>query len=287
MQVVYIDSLFLLNAIMDYLLLLASARLAGEPLRRLRIAAAALLGGGYAAAVCLPGMEWLSAPVCKIAAAVLMVLVGLGSGRRLLRQTVIFFLLAFALGGGVLAVALLSGRGLHPVRGFLFTGTDVKSVLLTAACCCVLWSVLLKGSGRRNVVSGELVNVGVRVHERQIDFTALLDTGNTLTDPVSGCGVIVMDWETALPLLGGECALRPGELSDPIRAVGRLNAGRWQGRWGLIPYRAVGVECGMLVTLRPDRVWIRGREQGRIRLALSPTPVSPGGSWHGLVAEGM
>jgi len=52
-QVVYIDSLFLLNTMMDYLLLIASARLAGEPLRRLRIAVAALLGGGYAAAVCI------------------------------------------------------------------------------------------------------------------------------------------------------------------------------------------------------------------------------------------
>ena len=34
--VIYVDTLFLLNAIIDYLLLLSAARLAGEPLRRLQ-----------------------------------------------------------------------------------------------------------------------------------------------------------------------------------------------------------------------------------------------------------
>lgn len=38
MTVIYVDTLFLLNTMVDYLLLLASARLAGEPLARLRFA---------------------------------------------------------------------------------------------------------------------------------------------------------------------------------------------------------------------------------------------------------
>ena len=57
MTVVYIDSVFVLNALMDYLLLLSAGRLAGVPLRRGRYVLGALLGGGYAAAVFLPGME--------------------------------------------------------------------------------------------------------------------------------------------------------------------------------------------------------------------------------------
>ena len=32
--VIYVDTLFLLNAVIDYLLLLSAARLSGEPLRR-------------------------------------------------------------------------------------------------------------------------------------------------------------------------------------------------------------------------------------------------------------
>ena len=41
---VYIDSLFLLNFVVNSLLLLAAARLAGEPLARLRMAGGEALG---------------------------------------------------------------------------------------------------------------------------------------------------------------------------------------------------------------------------------------------------
>ena len=51
MTVVYLDSVFTLNTLMDYLLCLATARLAGIPLRRGRYLLAALAGGAYAAAV--------------------------------------------------------------------------------------------------------------------------------------------------------------------------------------------------------------------------------------------
>ena len=71
MTVIYVDTLFLLNAMVDYLLLLAAARLAGEPLTRLRFLLGALLGGGYAVAIFLPGLAFLRHPLCRGAAAAL------------------------------------------------------------------------------------------------------------------------------------------------------------------------------------------------------------------------
>lgn len=60
MTVVYLDRVVLLNLAVDYLLLLATARLAGLPLRRGRLALAAALGALYAAAVFLPGCRMLA-----------------------------------------------------------------------------------------------------------------------------------------------------------------------------------------------------------------------------------
>ena len=57
--VVYLDSVFVLNGLMDYLLALCAARLAGVPLRRGRYVLAGVLGGAYAAAVFLPGLSFL------------------------------------------------------------------------------------------------------------------------------------------------------------------------------------------------------------------------------------
>ena len=74
MTVVYVDSVFVLNALMDYLLVLCAARLAGIPLRRRRYLLAGLLGGAYAVAVFLPGLGFLSATPVKLAAGILLAL---------------------------------------------------------------------------------------------------------------------------------------------------------------------------------------------------------------------
>ena len=66
MTVIYVDTLFLLNGVIDYLLLLAAARLAGEPLARWRFALGGALGGLYAVAIFLPGCAFLAHPLCRL-----------------------------------------------------------------------------------------------------------------------------------------------------------------------------------------------------------------------------
>lgn len=122
MTVVYVDSVFILNGVMDYLLLLVTARLAGIPLRRRRYLLAALAGAAYAVAVFLPGMGFLSAPPVKAAAGVLMALIAYGGETRLARLTLLFFALSCALAGSVLALGLLAG-GSVPVTGECSTRT--------------------------------------------------------------------------------------------------------------------------------------------------------------------
>lgn len=282
MTVVYLDTLFVLNALMDYLLLLASARLAGEALHRGRMALGSLLGGAYAAAVCLPGMEFLAHPFCKVGWAVLMVVVGLGATRRLLRQTVIFFLLSCAFGGGALAIALLGGRGMSLGGGIIYSGMDLKTVLLSGAGCYVLMTLFMSRAGRHSAAAGQIVPVGLRIGDREINFTALVDTGNTLSDPVGGHGVLVAEWESVACLIP---ELEWEDLSDPARGFARLNRGRWKGRFRLLPYRSVGVECGMLLAVRPDGVKVGDRTCRHMLVALSPTAVSDGGGYRALVGD--
>ena len=69
--VIYLDELFLLNFVVDYLLLLAAGRLSGEVLRRGWLALGAAIGAAYAAAAVLPGMGFLLHPLCKLGVAVL------------------------------------------------------------------------------------------------------------------------------------------------------------------------------------------------------------------------
>lgn len=285
MTVIYVDTLFLLNAIVDYLLLLCSARLAGEPLRRLRFALGAVLGGGYAVAIFLPGLEFLGRPLCRLTWGVLVVLLAFWSSRRLLRQVLIFFALSCAFGGGVLAISLLGGRGLSLEGGVIYSSMDLKIVLLSAAGCYVVLTLVFQRWGRHTAVSGELVPVTLRMGERQTEFTALRDTGNTLTDPVTGRSVMVAEGSRMEELFPPEERPSPQQLLDPAGALEGVRDPEWKRRFRLLPYRAVGVDRGLLLAVRVDQAWIAGEDRGPMVVALSPTPVSDGGGYAALLGE--
>lgn len=283
MTVVYIDALFLLNLIVNYLLLLAAAKLAGEPLRRLRLAAGAALGGLYAAAIFFPGMGFLTHPLCKLGAAVLMLLTGFGGSRRLLRVTLVFFGLSCAFGGGIFAIGLLGGRGLTLRNGVLYSVMDLRILLLSAAVCYAVLTLVFRRTarhGRREVLPAVLTLEG-----RRVAVNALVDTGNTLTDPVTGRPVMVAEGSRLSPLLPGERILDEKALRDPVGTLERLSRGGRGRRFRLLPYQAVGVECGMLLALRLDDARVGAEDYGGILVALSPNPVSDGGGYSALIGE--
>lgn len=283
MTVIYVDTLFLLNALVDYLLLLCAARLAGEPLKRLRFALGAVLGGGYAVAIFLPGLGFLERPACRLAAAVLMVLAAFWGSRRLGRQVLIFFALSCAFAGGVLGISMLGGQGLSLNRGVIYSGMDLKIVLLSAAGCYAVLSLLLQKAVRHTSFTGELKAVRLELGERTVELTALTDTGNTLTDPVTGQGVMVAEGERLLPLFAVSQRPSVQELRDPAGALERLTGAG--GHFRLLPYRAVGVDRGLLLAVRVDRAVVDGEDRGAMVVALSPTPVSDGGGYGALLGE--
>ena len=286
MTVVYIDSLFLLNLIINYLLLLATAKVAGEPISRPRLGGGAAVGALYAAANFFPGMGFLSHPAIKVCAGVVMALLAFGGRKRLLRLTLIFFGLSCAFGGGVLAVGLLGGTGLTFQNGIPATGMDLKVVLLSAAGCYVLLTLVFRRMGRHSRESGEVVDVTLELDGRRVSFAALLDTGNTLTDPVSDRPVLVAEWTTLWPLLPAGMELSADRLRHPAQVLEELPA-PLRSRFRLLPYRAVGVESGLLLALRTDWGRVGGARVDGLLVALSPGPVSDGGSYHGLVGTGI
>lgn len=277
--VVYIDLLFLLNLAANYLLLLGAGRLAGAQLHRWRIAAGAALGGGYAAILFLPGWGWLAAWPCRICAGVLMVLAAYGAGGRLGRVCVLFFAVSAAMAGGVLGLQLLGSTSLTLQGGVLYSHTDLRLLLVLFAACYAALCLFFRRLGARG--GRELAQVELKLLGRSFTLKTLLDSGHTLTEPATNRPVLVADWRALAPCL--PAGLRA---DDPVSGMALCRAAGVRGQ--LIPYRAVGVERGLLLALRSDGVRVDGREQGELLVALSPTPVDGGegiqallGAWEG------
>lgn len=276
MTVVYIDSVFVLNALTDYLLLLCAAHLAGAPLRRVRFALASLAGGAYAAAIFLPGCAFLTALPVKGAAGILMALIAYGGERSLLRLTLLFFGVSCGFAGCVLALGLIAGYS--PMTGGVFYAQiDGKILLMAAAAAYVVLSVVFRCGARHG---GELVGVSVEIEGRRVSLTALCDSGNTLRDPVSGQQVLVA-WVGRLQDLWPpqwKQELTPERLTHPVEVMERLRDPRLR----LIPFRSVGTNSGLLLSVRCDCVVVNGVEYPGAVVALSPTEVSDGGGYHAL-----
>lgn len=267
MQVIYLDSLFFLSLLTDYLLCLTAGRLCGLVLRRGRYLAAAVLGAVYAAAVFLPGLDFLALPAGRLGCGICMGLISFGRERQPLRCTAVLLMTAAAFGGALWAVSLAAGdpRG-GPVA------LSLPGLLLSFGILYGVLAFLLRA--RRLVTERRRVRVTVAFLGRETAFYALEDTGNALCDPVTGKHVLVACPHALGPLLQGQealfAALSPVELLEQLGRDPALG-----GKFRLLPFANLS-GSGLLPVFRPDRLLLDGENAPDLLVAVSPNAAGDG-----------
>ncbi len=265
MEVIYIDSLFFLNLVIDYFLCLAAAQVCSVRLRRGRYALAALFGAAYAAAVYLPRLGFLSAPWAKLISGLIMALIAFGAEERPWRCALVLLGVSAAFGGFIWAIGLAGG----------YPAFDMRTLFLSFALCYALMGLVFRA--RAKLSAKPHADVTLRLGTREARFRALVDTGNCLKDPVSGTEVIVVCPHAAAALLGANAALLELDAVAFTEAASVLPELR--GRLRLIPYSAIG-GGGMLAAIRPDSAEIDGRARS-VLAAVSPD--ASGDGYEGIV----
>ena len=278
--VVYVDRVAALNFLVDYLLLLTGARLAGAPLQRRRLALWAALGALYAVAALLPRCRVLILPPIRVLAGLVMALGAYWPQRRRWRLIVLFGLLSAALAGLILALGLAAGDPMGYVSGVWRSQISWPVLLISAAVFYVLLSLLFRRALRHG--KGEIMEVTVSIGGRDRAVSTLYDTGNTLCDPVSGQAVLVLEQDQLYDLWPPEVSGVLRQSLPPEEKMVRLHRMERGGAFSLLPYRSVGVPSGLLLAYRSDSVTVGGRKLRRTLLALSEGPLSDGGSYHAL-----
>lgn len=255
MYVIYADEIFLKNLIIDYVLLIVTARISGIRVGRWRVLIAAAGGGLYGVAASIWGSGFLDHPLMKLAAGTVLVLAVFGSSGRLLRVLLVFFGVSAAFAGAVIAAA--GGASGEVSLSLLFF-----SFLLS----CGLFTFAFRTIGRRRV-SDEIVDVEISLSGRTVRASALVDTGNALRDPLTGCGVTVCSLEAVSPLFDARVR---GIISTRLDAPRTLSLLGEAGIYSffLVPYSSVGGE-GLMLAFRPERVLVGGKEV-KCAVAIAP-----------------
>lgn len=275
-MIVYGDILFVLNLLLDYGLLLATARIAGCPFVRLRLMVGAVFGALYALLVFVPSLQFLSALPVRFAMGAMVVLIAYGTQQRLLRLMLVFGAVSAALGGGVLALTTVGSATLY--RGIVTTGADLTAVLLIGSIGCVALGFLFRRSGAK-LGRQHFADIELTLGEKRIKLRALVDTGNSLTDRTNH-RVIVADWDILRALFPG---FTYEDASSPSSGFEKLSSALGPGRVRLLSYRTVGVSDGLLLALRPDCVIVNGKPHPGLLVAASAHSVSDGGGYQALI----
>ena len=280
MRVVYIENVFLLNWIIDYFLLLASAGFAGAPLQRVRLAICSAVGGLYAVAVLMPQFAVLAYLPVKLLAGCIMALLAYWPLQKKWHLTALFFLLGGALAGIVLAVSLASFRVGYLIENIYYMRITWPVLLITTTTMYLLLRVIFRQSARHR--EGELMVVTVSVQQQQRQLTALHDTGNTLRDPVNGRAVLVLERKALNGLWTPEVEAVLGAAIPPEEKMVRLHHEGIGTEFTLLPFRSVGVSSGLLLAVRSDYIKVGKRTYPNTLIALCDSSVSDGGCYQAL-----
>ena len=246
----YVNGVFLLNFLVDIFLLLAAARLCGYPVKLYRIILGGLLGGVYGSSCLLPGFYFLGNLLWRTVSLGLIAATAYGISLSGARRGIIFAFLSFALGGAMM-------------------GFDKGGIIEIISVAGVM-SLLCFFGFRGRIGAARYLPVELSYGQKQIQITALQDTGNTLRDPITGRQVLVVGADVAECLTG----LTRQQLRSPVESIGVLPGLR------LIPYRSVGSN-NFLLAMKLPQVKI-GTQRGSTLVAFAPDFLSPEGAYQAL-----
>lgn len=244
---VFIDVLFVLNGIMDFFLLRLVNRLLHSSATLWRSFLGACIG---AAGICLlalsPVSRVLNTILVHVVINTMMVRFGckLNKIRELVKGVLLLYAASFLLGG--LLTFLQRMTGTRGVRMFILLGT-ISYLFLAAG---------IRAYARSEKKADRTYKVWLYMNGKCKEGTALFDTGNSLTDPVSGKPVCVG-------------TLRLMEELLPAATVEHLEA-FWDGKakeWDFgtlhphfIPFSSLGCSQGLALAVTLDYLCLEGRK---------------------------
>lgn len=218
---VYVDSLFLVNFVMNlYLLMLVDGSTLGTATPG-RLLAGAAIGG----ICCLLPFSWMAPAAVRLALGAAVGTVGMlviafpvKTFRMFLKLLEKLLLYSFCLGGGVLFLI----RSFPQARGFLGKGAGIMGA------GGILYLFLVR-TRRKDIQSDPLCRAVLARGTSTVAVEAMVDTGNSLIEPISGKPVCVVD----------------REVLEKLGYVGGTEGGEKLG-YRAIPYHSIGKKRGIL-----------------------------------------
>ena len=251
---VYLDILFLVNLTVDYFLLSAVALLRRINRKKIRLLLGAAAGSLYSSFVFFTPLSFAFTLPFKILASAFMVLISFEHRKisSFFKNLICMHIVSIGFGGLIMGAELLfSPRNLLVSNGEFYINISVLTLIIASSVAYI--SMLVFSRFLTPLKKQGLHKITVTVDGKTTDLTALYDSGNQLTDKLTGAKVIVASKNAVVSIMPEDVRRVFSADLDMTYAAETS----WNTRICMIPYHTLSGN-GLLAGFRPDRVTIDG-----------------------------
>lgn len=261
-MVIYFDIVFLINLVMNFLILLFVGIVLNLRRNYIRIFLGAIVGCLFLLSLFFSN-PILQAMPFKIALSFLMILLSfrLKDFKEFFKVLGFFYLISFMVGGGAFALFYFYNlKEAFSSNILLINNISVPWWILLVSSLVLLiffkylWPLIYRVLSRENLI----VPIKIVFGQKSLELKALIDTGNELHDPVSDYPVIIVEFEAIKDFFNQDIqeAMRKGP-EKSLEDLGRILSGsKWATRFRLIPFESIGKSKGLLIGFKPDLITV-------------------------------
>lgn len=195
-MVIYVDTLVFTNIIIDYILLSITSVIVKRNYRLVRLILAAVIGGFSSLYIFVQSNSLILDMIFKIGvgALILFIAVGVKNIKVFIFSYIVFLGLSFVLNGAVYFLQSVAGGGVW-LSDNLVSYIDISPLLLIGITAVIYLAIrfIQRISDRRIKVNTAQLSVSMcGISE---SYIALVDSGNSLSDPFGDAQVFILDSE--------------------------------------------------------------------------------------------
>lgn len=272
MNVIYVDVLFCVNFIVNYILLLSTSSLMRIQSSGLRMCLGAVVGALCSFVILLPPMGLFLNFLLRAVISIVTVLpvFKFKSLQSFLKVTVSFLMMGFLFAGMMFAIMqLLSPSGLVVNNTSVYINISPSFIIIMTLICYSALSIFERFVSHRLPKETECT-VKISMNKKNVICKGITDTGNSLRETFSDYPVIIVEAKSLEPLI-------PLSVSESYLKTGNSDDSFWSKRIRLIPYNTVSGE-GVLTAFRPDEVTVcfesKEIKTKRVYIAISNRKIS-------------
>ncbi|RKD28049.1 sigma-E processing peptidase SpoIIGA [Caminicella sporogenes] len=256
---VYGEYLFLENLLMNFIILHITGYFSKYQGSNIKIVLGAIVGALYSFVIFFPNLHFLLTFSMKLVVSMLIIVISFTpeTFKKFFKYMCLFYLISFIFGGTTFAIFYFTNFNSIVSNGIFYTDSiSIRILMYSAAIGYIL--ILISMNYIKSKISKEkiLKKIVIEFDRKKKCINALIDTGNSLSDPISKFPVVIVEYSAIEELLPEEIRnfIRDDNLNELEKLIDILSRSRWVSRFRIIPYTSLGKQNGILIGFKPDYV---------------------------------